>query len=73
MGLFFVRRDIVERITLVCVVVAAGSSALFGVGVRSPALSVVRLIFHFAAYSMGAVVFTRMLQVAGRRQRGGRG
>jgi hypothetical protein len=71
-GLFVVRRDLVERITLVCAVIAAGSSALYGVGIRSPALSAVRLCFHFAGYSMAAVAFVRMFQVVDGRRRGGR-
>ena len=59
--LLAVRRDAVERIMLACWVIAAGSSALFGLGVRSSSLSAARLIVHFAAYTLGAVVLTRLL------------
>jgi hypothetical protein len=69
-GLLVARLDLVERVTLVSTAIAAGSSALFGVGIRSPALSAVRLIFHFAAYSMAAVAIMRMLLVLTRRWRG---
>jgi len=55
------RRDSVERTTLLCAVVAAGSSALFGLGFRSTNLDVVRLLFHFLAYALGDVVCVRWL------------
>src|ERR1051326_609960 len=45
--LLLFRRDAMERTTLLCAVVAAGSSALFGLGLRSTTLDVVRLLFHF--------------------------
>ena len=55
------RRDSIERTTLLCAVVAAGSSALFGLGFRSTGLDVVRLLFHFLAYALGDVVCVRWL------------
>ena len=55
------RRDSVERTTLLCAVVAAGSSALFGLGFRSTTLDTVRLLFHFLAYALGVVVCARWL------------
>lgn len=55
------RRDSIERTTLLCAVVAAGSSALFGLGFRSTTLDVVRLLFHFLAYALGVVVCVRCL------------
>ena len=54
-----VGRDWLERTTLVCAMVAAGSSALFGLGFRSKALDIVRLLFHFVAYTLGVVVSVR--------------
>ena len=53
------RRDFTERIALVCAIIAAGSSALFGFGVNSTALQVTRLLFHFLAYSLGIVAIVR--------------
>jgi CHASE2 domain-containing sensor protein len=56
-----VRRDRTERVALVCAVVAAGSSTLFGLGIRAPALFATRLIFHFLAYAIGSVAIGRLL------------
>src|SRR2546423_4537105 len=50
------RRDSLERATLLCAVVAAGSSVFFGLGYRSTTLDVVRLLFHFFAYALGVVL-----------------
>jgi hypothetical protein len=55
------RRDSLERVTLLCAVVAAGSSALFGLGYRWTTLDVVRLLFHFFAYALGVVLCVRWL------------
>lgn len=55
------RRDWLERTALVCAIVAAASSALFGFGFRSTTLDVVRLLFHFLAYALGVVVSVRWL------------
>jgi hypothetical protein len=60
--LFWRRRDLMERSALTCAVIAAGSSALFGLGVNSTALQIVRLLFHFLAYSLGAVAIIRWFQ-----------
>ncbi len=57
------RRDTLERATLVCTIVAAGASAAFGFGVRSIPVDVARLLFHLLAYSLGAVVCIRWLLV----------
>ena len=57
--LCWVRRDYLERSALACAVIAAGSSALFGLGLDSTALQVIRLLFHFLAYSLGAVAIIR--------------
>ncbi|HEV8139937.1 MAG TPA: hypothetical protein VGP81_09200 [Pyrinomonadaceae bacterium] len=59
--LLLLRRDWLERTTLLCAVVAAGSSALFGLGFRSTTLDVARLLFHFLAYALGALVCVRSL------------
>ena len=55
------RRDSLERVTLLCAVVAAASSALFGLGYRWTTLDVVRLLFHFFAYALGVVLCVRWL------------
>lgn len=69
------RRDPLERAALLCTVVAAGSSALFGLGVRSTTVDVARLLFHFLAYSLGALIGVRGLRSpdrsAGRQETGG--
>jgi nitrate reductase NapE component len=68
-ALFLARRDAVERVTLVCVVIAAGSSVIWGLGVQSSAVAAVRLIFHELAYSMGAVAIIRIWRVLPRQRR----
>jgi hypothetical protein len=55
------RSDPVERTALIFTVVAAGASALFGFGLRSTANDVARLLFHFLAYALGALVLLRWL------------
>src|SRR4030095_16049269 len=55
------RRDSIERTTLLCAVVAAGSSAVFGLGFRSTTLDVVRLLFHFLTSTLGVMVCVRWL------------
>lgn len=55
------RRARIERTALLCAIVAAGSSALFGLGVSSTSLDIVRLLFHFVAYVLGVVVSVRWL------------
>jgi presenilin-like A22 family membrane protease len=68
--LLLVRRDHLERTALACAVIAAGSSALFGLGLDSIPLQVVRLLFHFLAYSLGAVAIIRwFIAKRGRRAR----
>jgi hypothetical protein len=49
----------VERSALACAIVAAGSSGLYGLGLNSTALQVVRLLFHFLGYSLGAIAIIR--------------
>jgi hypothetical protein len=56
------RRDPLERTLLLCTVLAAGASALFGLGLRSTANDFVRLLFHFFAYSLGVWVSVRWLE-----------
>jgi TRAP-type C4-dicarboxylate transport system permease small subunit len=48
-----VRRDALERVTLIAGAAAAGSSALYGFGMRSPGLSAFRLLSHLVAYAQG--------------------
>jgi hypothetical protein len=67
--LWWRRRDLIERIALSCAIIAAGSSALFGFGVNSTTLQVVRLLFHFLAYSFGALAIVRWFASAMRNRR----
>jgi hypothetical protein len=62
-----VRRDLLERAMLIVAVIAAASAALFGFGLRSPALSAVRLVSHLVLYAFAAVVAWRVL-LATRRE-----
>lgn len=55
------RRDWIERAALLSAIVAAGSSALFGLGFRSVTLDIVRLLFHLVAYTLGVVASVRWL------------
>lgn len=57
--LWWQRRDTIERIALTCAIVAAGSSALTGFGINSTTVQVARLLFHFLAYSIGAIAIVR--------------
>jgi len=61
LALFFCwrRTDLLERIALACAVIAAGSSGLYGLGLNSITLQVVRPLFHFLAYSLGVVAIIR--------------
>ena len=65
----FIRRDALERLTLLTAAAAAGSSMLFGFGVRSPLLSAFRLVSHLAAYALAAIVAARALAELYRRVR----
>lgn len=67
--LWWRRRDLIERIALSCAIIAAGSSALFGFGVDSTTLQVVRLLFHFLAYSIGACAILRWFAAIARHRR----
>ena len=58
---FPIRRDLLERTTLLCAIIAAGSSGLFGLGFRSTTLDVNRLLLHFVAYMLGFVASVRWL------------
>jgi hypothetical protein len=59
--LFLRWRDVLERVTLLIGATAAGSSALYGFGMRSPALSAFRLLSHLALYSLAVVVCARRI------------
>jgi len=61
LALFLYRRDWFERAAFLCAIVAAGSSALFGLGFRSTFLDIVRLLFHFVAYALGFAASVRWL------------
>ncbi len=66
-GLLFARRGRLERWALFLSAIAAGSSALCGLGVDRPAVLAVRLLAHLAAYSVWAIIAFRMF----RTMRGG--
>lgn len=53
------RRDLLERSVLVCVVLGGGASGLYGLGVSSIPLQIVRLLFHVLGYSLLAFVIVR--------------
>jgi len=59
--LLLYRRDWIERAAFLCAIVAAGSSALFGLGFRSTTLDIIRLLFHFVAYVLGFAASVRWL------------
>jgi hypothetical protein len=59
--LLLFRSDWIERAAFLCAIVAAGSSALFGLRVRSTTLDIIRLLFHFVAYALGFAVSVRWL------------
>jgi len=60
LALLYVFKGLLERIALVMAAAAASSTALYGIGLRSPGLSAFRLLSHLAAYAL--VMF-----VAGRK------
>ena len=64
LALSYVRRDILERITLLMAAAAAGSTALHGFGLRSAGLSAFRLLSHLAAYALVMCVAGRRAAVA---------
>jgi hypothetical protein len=66
-ALFYFRRDAFERVTLIAGAAAAGSSALYGFGMRSPGLSAFRLLSHLAAYTLAAIAAGRWLVAMRRR------
>jgi hypothetical protein len=68
-GLWRLFRHPLERATLVVGAAAAGSSALFGFGLRSAFLSAFRLLSHLAAYMLAAACAGSI--VRGTRSRGG--
>ena len=71
-GFLLVRRDPIERAALLIAVVAAGSSVLFGFGLRSPWLSAVRLLSHLTLYALAAIVAWRVVVTIGRELSDGR-
>jgi hypothetical protein len=59
--LLYFRRHPLERLTLIIGAAAAGSSALYGFGVRSDSLSAFRLLSHLAAYTLGVTAALRSI------------
>ena len=66
LGLLCVFRNAVDRMTLLVVAAAAGSTALYGLGYRSAGLSAFRLLSHLAAYALAMVVASRKVAAARR-------
>ena len=62
------RRHVLERATLLVGAAAACSSALYGFGMRSLALSAFRLLSHLVTYVLAMAVARRLIALA-RRQR----
>jgi hypothetical protein len=66
LGLLCVFRSTLRRLTLLVVVAAAGSTAIYGIGYRSAGLSAFRLLSHVAAYALVMVVAGREVAAARR-------
>ena len=52
----FVRRRAIERSALITAIVSAGSSTLFGFGMRSSLLAAVRVLAHLVLWVLAAIV-----------------
>jgi hypothetical protein len=63
LALLYVFRRVLDRIALLIAAAAAGSSALYGFGLRSAALSAFRVLSHFAAYALVMFVAARIVAV----------
>jgi hypothetical protein len=59
-------RSALDRMMLLVVAAAAGSTALYGLGYRSAGLSAFRLLSHLAAYALVMVVASRKAAAARR-------
>ena len=57
-------RHPLERSALVMAIAAAGSSFLYGMGMRSPALSAFRLISHLVMYLLVAIAAGRLVRAS---------
>jgi hypothetical protein len=65
-ALLYVFHSALQRIALLTATAAAGSSALYGFGLRSAGLSAFRLLSHLLAYALVMLVAGRMIVVARR-------
>ena len=70
LGLLFVFRSALERVTLLAAAAAASSTALYGLGYRAAGLSAFRLLSHVAAYGLIMVAASLRFAAAGRASRG---
>jgi len=66
LGLLYFFRSVLDRMMLLVVAAAAGSTALYGLGYRSASLSAFRFLSHLAAYALLMVVASRWVAVARR-------
>ena len=64
LALLYVFHGGLERIALLIAAAAAGSSVLYGFGLRSAGLSAFRILSHLAAYALVIFVAGRMVAVA---------
>jgi hypothetical protein len=69
LALLYVFHSVLERIALLMVAAAAGSTALYGFGLRSAGLSAFRLLSHLAAYALVMFVAGRMVAIARREMK----
>jgi hypothetical protein len=66
-ALWYVFQGLLERIALLLAAAAAGSTALYGIGLRSAGLSAFRLLSHLAAYACILLVASRRVTLTFRQ------
>jgi hypothetical protein len=67
LALLYVFKGLLERVALLTAAAAASSTALYGIGLRSPGLLAFRLISHLAAYALVMFVAGRSVAIAFRQ------
>jgi hypothetical protein len=71
-ALLYVFQGRIDRISLLIAAAAASSTALYGIGVRSDALSAFRLLSHLAAYALIMFVAGRNVAITFRQLKSAR-